>query len=73
VLVDRLWLRGISKVELHLDEWLKNFAPSTDLCKWFDHDAKKINEFRLRYRNELKPNMLPVTKLSASPKDKPSP
>ncbi|MFX9158105.1 DUF488 family protein, partial [Acinetobacter baumannii] len=29
ILVDRLWSRGISKENAHLDLWLKEIAPST--------------------------------------------
>ncbi len=54
VLVDRLWPRGVSKEEARLNEWLKNIAPSTELRKWFDHDAQKFEEFRNRYEVELK-------------------
>ncbi|MEL7834064.1 DUF488 domain-containing protein [Fodinibius sp. Rm-B-1B1-1] len=53
VLVDRLWPRGVSKEEARLNEWLKNIAPSTELRKWFDHDAQKFDEFRNRYKVEL--------------------
>ena len=31
VLVDRLWPRGLAKADTHLDEWLKDLAPSSDL------------------------------------------
>ena len=31
ILVDRLWPRGLSKDEAHIDEWAKNVAPSTRL------------------------------------------
>ena len=30
-LVERLWPRGIAKVDLVVDEWLKEVAPSTGL------------------------------------------
>ncbi len=53
VLVDRLWPRGVSKEEARLNEWLKNIAPSTELRKWFDHDAQKFDEFYNRYKAEL--------------------
>ena len=53
ILVERLWPRGISKAELHVDAWLKDVAPSTGLRKWFSHDPGKWNEFRKRYRREL--------------------
>lgn len=53
VLVDRLWPRGLSKQNAHLDEWCKNVAPSTDLRKWYGHDPDRYNEFARRYRSEL--------------------
>lgn len=56
ILVDRLWPRGVSKARAHLDLWLKDVAPSTELRKWFDHDPTKWVEFKRRYRAELKHN-----------------
>jgi len=53
VLVDRLWPRGITKEEAHLDIWLKEIAPSNDLRKWFNHDPEKWDEFQKRYKEEL--------------------
>ena len=54
ILVDRLWPRGLSKEKAHVDLWLKEAAPSTDLRKWFAHDPKKRPEFKSRYIDELK-------------------
>lgn len=56
ILVDRLWPRGISKVNAHLDLWLKEVGPSTELRKWFNHDVDKFPEFQKRYLQELKTN-----------------
>ncbi|MGY1901080.1 DUF488 domain-containing protein [Nocardia gipuzkoensis] len=53
VLVDRLWPRGVSKTEAHLDEWCKQIAPSTDLRTWYGHDPELFDEFARRYRDEL--------------------
>ncbi len=53
VLVDRLWPRGISKEKAHLDLWLKEIAPSTELRKWFGHDAEKWQDFKKKYNKEL--------------------
>jgi uncharacterized protein YeaO (DUF488 family) len=53
-LVERLWPRGVKKTELHMVDWLKNVAPSTELRKWFDHDPVKWKEFQKRYTAELK-------------------
>ena len=54
VLVDRLWPRGIKKESAGIDVWLKEVAPSTELRKWFDHDAKKWKDFIKKYEAELK-------------------
>ncbi len=56
VLVDRVWPRGVSKERAHLDAWIKELAPSTDLRKWFAHDPTKYPEFRQRYFSELNAN-----------------
>lgn len=53
ILVDRLWPRGVSKERAHLDLWLKDAAPSTDLRKWYGHDPAKFATFRERYLREL--------------------
>ncbi len=53
VLVDRIWPRGKTKEELHLEEWMKDVAPSNELRKWFGHDPVKWDEFRKRYFAEL--------------------
>jgi uncharacterized protein YeaO (DUF488 family) len=55
-LVDRLWPRGLKKEDLALDGWLKDVAPSQTLRKWFGHDPEKWDEFRSRYRAELRTN-----------------
>jgi len=54
ILVDRLWPRGISKEKAHIDLWLKEIAPSTDLRNWFNHEPEKWKEFCARYKMELK-------------------
>ena len=53
VLVDRVWPRGLSKDRAHVDEWLKEVAPSTELRKWYSHDPERFAEFESRYRDEL--------------------
>ena len=55
-LVERLWPRGVKKSSLHIESWLKDAAPSTELRKWFHHDPAKWDEFRRRYFEELKAN-----------------
>lgn len=53
ILIDRLWPRGISKLHAHIDLWLKDIAPSSDLRKWYSHDESKWDEFKKRYFDEL--------------------
>ncbi|HEX4661229.1 MAG TPA: DUF488 family protein [Streptosporangiaceae bacterium] len=54
LLVDRLWPRGLSKADAHLDEWVKAVAPSDDLRRWYAHDPARFAEFRRRYADELR-------------------
>jgi uncharacterized protein YeaO (DUF488 family) len=56
ILVDRLWPRGVKKTDAHLDRWMKEVAPTTALRLWFDHDPAKFQEFKTRYRAELRGN-----------------
>lgn len=56
ILVDRLWPRGESKEKAHIDLWLKEVAPSTNLRKWFNHEPAKFEEFSKKYSEELKNN-----------------
>jgi len=68
ILIDRLWPRGIRKEEGKIDEWLRDIAPSTELRKWFGHDPAKWQEFRSRYKKELKDKSELVEKLRAEAK-----
>jgi uncharacterized protein YeaO (DUF488 family) len=54
VLVDRVWPRGMRKDDAHLDEWLRDVAPSSDLRKWYAHEPSRFPEFRRRYLAELR-------------------
>lgn len=54
LLVDRVWPRGVSKERAALDGWLKELAPSTELRQWYGHDPARWEEFRRRYRGELR-------------------
>lgn len=53
LLVDRVWPRGMTKEHAHVEEWLKDIGPSTELRKWFGHEPPKYSEFKKRYRQEL--------------------
>jgi uncharacterized protein YeaO (DUF488 family) len=53
ILVDRLWPRGIKKEKAHIDEWVKEIAPSNELRKWYSHDPAKWAEFKKRYKQEI--------------------
>ncbi len=57
ILVDRVWPRGLSKEDLHIDLWLKEIAPSTALRKGFNHEPEKWAAFRERYLEELRANV----------------
>src|SRR5262249_8629015 len=53
VLVGRLWPRGLKREAAHVDEWMKEIAPSDSLRKWFGHKPERWAEFQRRYRAEL--------------------
>ena len=53
ILIDRLWPRGVKKVDAAIDHWAKDIAPSTALRKWFGHDPARWQEFRSRYAAEV--------------------
>jgi uncharacterized protein YeaO (DUF488 family) len=54
LLVDRLWPRGLSKDAAHVDEWVKDVAPSDELRRWYGHEPERFEEFRRRYVDELR-------------------
>lgn len=56
ILVDRLWPRGISKVNAQLASWEKEMGPTTELRKWFNHEPAKFPEFKQKYLTELAAN-----------------
>jgi uncharacterized protein YeaO (DUF488 family) len=61
VLVDRVWPRGRTREELHIDVWDRELGPSTELRKWFGHDPARWDEFRRRYHEELAEPSLAAT------------
>jgi len=69
ILVDRLWPRGLTKEKAHVEEWLKDIAPSTELRKWFGHDPAKWKKFRGRYEAELRHNDDLVERLKIKARD----
>jgi uncharacterized protein YeaO (DUF488 family) len=54
ILVDRIWPRGMRKQDAHVDEWMRDVAPSTELRRWYGHDPDRYAEFRRRYLAELR-------------------
>lgn len=53
VLVERLWPRGLTKDAAALDAWLKEVAPSGELCRWFRERPALWPAFRKKYLAEL--------------------
>jgi uncharacterized protein YeaO (DUF488 family) len=53
ILIDRLWPRGVTREQAHLNEWARELAPSVGLRRWFGHDPARFAEFRRRYAEEL--------------------
>lgn len=54
ILVDRVWPRGVRKDAAAIVAWARDVAPSDGLRKWFAHDPARWDEFRRRYRTELR-------------------
>jgi len=67
VLVDRLWPRGLTKEKAHIDQWLKDIAPSDTLRRRFHGNPTKWDEFVAAYARELarEPALAAVTTLRA--------
>lgn len=56
ILVDKLWPRGIKKVDLKMDDWAKVLTPSTEARKAFGHKPENFDSFKSRYLAELNSN-----------------
>jgi len=69
VLVERLWPRGLTKERAAVDLWLKDVSPSPELRKWFGHDPARWEQFRERYRRELRENKDAVRLLKQKTKE----
>lgn len=70
ILIDRLWPRGVSKAEAHVDFWFKEIAPTDHLRKWFSHDLKKWETFKKKYIEELKVNKSLLDKIKNLEKER---
>lgn len=53
VLADRLWPRGKRKDQLHLTEWCREVAPSTELRRAWHSGKIDAEQFASDYRAEL--------------------
>ena len=65
ILIDRLWPRGVKKVDAAIDEWIKDIAPSTALRKWFGHDPTRRQAFCSRYDVEIQKHPEQLDRLRA--------
>ena len=68
ILVDRLWPRGLSREAAEINEWIKEIAPSDELRKWFGHEPARWQEFRNKYKDELRAKRELITKLKLESK-----
>lgn len=65
ILIDRLWPRGVKKVDAAIDQWAKDLAPSTALREWFGHEPARWQGFRDRYAKEVHEHREQLGKLRA--------
>jgi uncharacterized protein YeaO (DUF488 family) len=65
ILVDRLWPRGVGRQRAALDDWMKDIAPSAALRRWFGHEPSRWEEFRRRYKAELRGHAADLQRLRA--------
>jgi uncharacterized protein YeaO (DUF488 family) len=71
ILIDRLWPRGVKKIDAAIDQWVKDIAPSTALRKWFGHDPARWSEFRRRYAAEVRRHSEYLSRLCAQARQGP--
>ena len=71
LLVDRLWPRGVSRESASLDAWMREVAPSSELRRWFGHDASRWQEFKRRYAVELGTRQDLVAEILSLARDRP--
>jgi len=70
ILVERLWPRGLKKEEAHVDEWLRDLAPSNELRKWYGHNPAKWSQFKEKYWKELAKKQDVASKLARECREK---
>ncbi|MFZ7265831.1 DUF488 domain-containing protein [Avibacterium avium] len=56
VLIDRLWPRGVSKLNAHITLWEKELSPSSELRKRYHRAEMPYSEFAQQYTQELTQN-----------------
>lgn len=71
VLIDHVWPRGVSRERAALDDWARELAPGDELRRWFNHVPERFEEFRSRYRDELKDQRQRVEELRARAREGP--
>jgi uncharacterized protein YeaO (DUF488 family) len=54
ILVDRHWPRGVKKEHADIEKWMRELGRSNELRRFFRHDPERSEEFRKRYRAELR-------------------
>lgn len=54
LLIDKSWPEGLSKEDVKVDLWLKEIAPTKDIDEWSEDDSARFDEFKEKYRGELR-------------------
>lgn len=54
LLIEKSWPEGLSEEEAKVDLWLKEIAPAKDIEEWPEEDTTRFDEFKEKYRDELR-------------------
>ena len=54
LLIDKYWPERLSEEEAKVDLWLKEIAPTEDIDEWPENDSARFDEFKEKYREELR-------------------
>lgn len=54
IFIDKSWPEGLSREEAKVDLCLKEIAPTKDIDEWPENNPARFEEFKEKYRDELR-------------------